>query len=166
MTDLPPSLEAPGGTAAYQHAYRYLRVGGLSRVFFGLAFTATGFLAGLLILSLTDSLVVGGSVAAAGVVAGLLSSRRGLKVLRALPLVVEGRVEHKATNGKAFLAILQVTRAAHLTPQGEEVPTPERVGKRSLPVTGTVYEGLQEGATVQLLCLPQGLAVARRSDFR
>ena len=82
-------VEAMDGRAAHRAAWGYLRVAGLSRLFFGLAFTATGGLGGLLVGSVTGSLAIGGGVAAAGVIAGFLSSRRGFKVLRTPPLRVD-----------------------------------------------------------------------------
>jgi len=159
--ELPPALATAEDRAAYLQAHRYLRVAGLSRVFFGLTFTACGVLGGILVLSVTDSMAGGAALAAAGVVAGLLSSRRGLKVMRTQPLRVEGRVRLKRTEGRLHRVVMEVRRAAVLNAAGEQTPTPDREGDRSLTATPAVFATLREGEPAALLCLPTGLAVGR-----
>ncbi|MEZ4471973.1 MAG: hypothetical protein R3F60_14500 [bacterium] len=157
------------GRAAHRAAWGYLRVAGLSRLFFGLAFTAAGGLGGLLVGSVTGSLAIGGGVAAAGVVAGFLSSRRGFKVLRAPPLRVDGVVQRKATEAQGkrtrYLVAVDVSAVWTLFADGQQSQTTQAAGPRTLTASAAVYDRLEPGASVGLVCLPTGMAIALASDF-
>lgn len=143
--------------ALYDVADRQHKAAAAVRFFAGLALSALGLLAAALIYAARHDVIVAGAAAAGGMVAGLVLSRRGRKVLLGLPLVIEGRVTAKPTAGEVVVIDVRVANVLH--PEGERVADPERVGPRTVPARLPVLAALQVGDDVRLLCLSNGLAV-------
>ena len=143
---------------------RYLKVAGFSRLFMGLAFSLLGLAAGLMIWSTTKNPAYGGGVAAIGMVAGLLSSRRGRIVLtQADPLLVRGTVreKHVQTTSKRneFILVMMVETAWTLHSDGTRTRREGAAGDRTLTSIRTLFDLLQPDQSVCLACLPNGQAV-------
>lgn len=148
----------------HDRAMRYLKVAGFSRVLMGLVFSLMGLTSGIFIWGMTQNLAYGGAVAAIGMVAGLLSSRRGRIVLaQADPLIVRGTVreKHVQSNSKRndFMLVMQVDVAWTLHSTGERTARDGAAGERTLTSIRQLFDSLQPDQQVCLACLPNGQAV-------
>lgn len=150
--------------AIHDRAMRYLKVAGASRLLMGLAFSLTGLFAGIFIYGFTENLAYGGSVAALGMVAGFLSSRRGRKVLaQSDPLLVRGQVreKHVKTTSKRneFYLVMHIEQAWVLHADGTRTARADSAGARTLTAVRQLFDALQPDDAVTLACLPTGQAV-------
>lgn len=153
-----------GDKAIHDRAMRYLKVAGVSRLLMGLTFSLTGMCAGIFIYGATQNLTYGAGVAALGVVAGFLSSRRGRKVLQqSEPLIVRGTVSEKHVKTTArrneFYLVMEIEQAWVLHADGTRVEKPDAVGARTLTSIRALFDALQPDERVTLACLPTGMAV-------
>lgn len=148
----------------HDRAMRYLKVAGVSRVLMGLVFSLMGLTGGMFIWGMTQNLAYGGGVAAIGMVAGLLSSRRGRIVLaQADPLLVRGvvREKHVQTTSKRndFMLVMRVKAAWTLHADGTRTAREGAEGERTLTSIRQLFDALQPNQPVCLACLPNGQAV-------
>ena len=150
--------------AVHDRAMRYLKVAGVGRVLMGLVFSLMGLTGGIFIWGMTQNLAYGGAVAAIGMVAGLLSSRRGRIVLaQADPLIVRGTVreKHVQTTSKRneFMLVMQINAAWTLHADGTRSLRDGAEGERTLTSIRQLFDGLRRDQRVCLACLPNGQAV-------
>ena len=149
-------------------AMRYVNAGGLVALGVGTLFSLAGLAAGALIWRLREDAVVGGLAALSGVVAGLLASRRGRKVLNGDPLLVVGAVLRKARiaagKKKQRLAlVVRVDAAYTLDLDRGPVPRPDLCGERTVFARAGLHAVLEPSPTetLGLVCLPTGEALLR-----
>lgn len=155
--------------AIHDRALRYLKVAGFSRVLMGLTFSLMGLCAGIFIYGATRNLTYGAGVAALGVVAGFLSSRRGRKVLaQGDPLLVRGVVSEKhvktLSRRNEFYLVMQIEAAWVLHPDGARSEKADAVGARTLTAVRPLFDAVQPDDRVTLACLPTGQAVFAVDD--
>jgi predicted alpha/beta hydrolase len=170
-----PSDDAIDWSAAHSANLRYMRAAGLATMGLGTLFSMVGIIGGGVILGLTQQIAPAAAAAVSGVVAGFVASRRGRKVLQGEPLVIEGVLTRKGRQpvgkpGKKkpkerLLLVVEVRRARRLKHDDDLLDEPEMIGARTVVARAPLYERVEAGETLGLLCLSSGEAIARLDDF-
>lgn len=170
MNATPDTADSADFKPIYDRAQRYLKVAGVSRLLMGLLFSLIGLTAGIFIWGMTRNLAYGGGVAAIGMIAGFLSSRRGRQALnQGEPLMVDGIVSEKhvktLSRRNEFYLVMQIKAVWRLHADGTRTPQTDMLGARTLTAVRPLFDGLQPEDRAVLACLPTGQAVFEIEDI-